>query len=236
MAAVSTTPDRPVAGSRSSQGVGRQVDYWSTVYKRTWKGSVDLAPSSSPLFYVLAMGVLLGGFVDADPAQLDGATSYLASSCPGLIAAQAMQTAVGETTYPVMGAIKWQRVFYAQLATPLAVPRPGQRACCCSCSFRVGRDLRRLLPGDGAVRRLRDAGGGRSLALAGDDAGRHGVRDLDLRLQRPRAESEESFGLIFRLGADPAVPVLRRVLPDQQPRHGRRVGRPAARRCGTAST
>jgi lipooligosaccharide transport system permease protein len=32
-----------------------------------------------------------------------------------------MQTAVGETTYPVMGMIKWQRVYESMLATPLAV-------------------------------------------------------------------------------------------------------------------
>ena len=32
-----------------------------------------------------------------------------------------MTTGVAETTYPVMGAIKWQKSFYAQLATPLAV-------------------------------------------------------------------------------------------------------------------
>ena len=73
----------------------------------------------SPLFYVLAMGVLLGKYVNVSPAQLEGATSYLAFIVPGLIAAQAMQTAVFETTYPVMGALKWHKSFYAQLATPL---------------------------------------------------------------------------------------------------------------------
>ena len=30
-----------------------------------------------------------------------------------------MQTAVGETTYPVMGMIKWQRIYDSMLATPL---------------------------------------------------------------------------------------------------------------------
>ena len=53
--------------------------------------------------------------------QLDGATSYLAFVAPGLLAAQAMQTAVGESTYPVMGAIKWHRTYHAMLATPLRV-------------------------------------------------------------------------------------------------------------------
>jgi lipooligosaccharide transport system permease protein len=116
------------AGSTDGSGVSgrlspltgalRQYDYWLTVYKRTWKGSI-ITSFVSPLFYVLAMGVLLGGFVHVSPARLEGAPSYLAFIVPGLIAAQAMQTAMFETTYPVMGALKWHRSFYAQLATPL---------------------------------------------------------------------------------------------------------------------
>ena len=102
-----------------TDGIARQVDYWRVVYRRTWKGSI-FSSFLSPLFYVLAMGVLLGGFVKADPRQLEGATSYLAFVVPGLIAAQAMMTAFGETSYPVMGGIKWHKSFFAQIATPLA--------------------------------------------------------------------------------------------------------------------
>ena len=87
------------------QGIGRQVDYWWTYYKRTWKGSI-VSSFLSPLFYVLAMGVLLGGFISAPPSQLEGATSYLAFVVPGLIAAQAMTTGVAETTYPVMSLVR----------------------------------------------------------------------------------------------------------------------------------
>ena len=120
MAVVSAPLDRRDGSGRLSPVTGtlRQVDYWLTVYQRTWKGSI-ITSFASPLFYVLAMGVLLGGFVHAPPEQLEGATSYLAFIVPGLIAAQSMQTAVFETTYPVMGALKWHKSFYAQLATPL---------------------------------------------------------------------------------------------------------------------
>jgi lipooligosaccharide transport system permease protein len=97
-----------------SEGIGRQFDYWLTVYKRTWRGTV-ISSFVSPLFYVVAMGVLLGGFIKGDPTRLEGATSYLAFVVPGLVAAHAMQTAVGETTYPVMGLIKWQRVYDSML-------------------------------------------------------------------------------------------------------------------------
>ncbi len=102
-------------------GVARQYDYWATVTKRTWKASV-FSSFLAPLFYVLAMGVLLGGFIEGDPARLEGATSYLDFIVPGLIAAHAMQTAVSETTYPVMGNFKWNKVYDSMLATPLTIP------------------------------------------------------------------------------------------------------------------
>ena len=47
-----------------------------------------------PLLYILAMGVLLGGFIKGDPSKLDGATSYLAFVAPGMVAAQTMTTVV----------------------------------------------------------------------------------------------------------------------------------------------
>jgi lipooligosaccharide transport system permease protein len=100
------------------EGVLRQTDYWATLWRRTWRGVVA-SSFLSPFLYVLAMGVLLGGFVKADADKLEGATSYLAFVVPGLIAAHAMQTAVSETTYPVMGMIKWQRIYESMLATPL---------------------------------------------------------------------------------------------------------------------
>ena len=116
-----TSPTSPAQELGLADGVARQVDYWSTVYRRTWRGTV-ISSFVTPVFYVLAMGVLLGGFIEADPAQLEGATSYLAFVVPGLVAAHAMQTGVGETTWPVMAMIKWQRVYDSMLATPLQVP------------------------------------------------------------------------------------------------------------------
>ena len=102
------------------EGVGRLFDFWMTVYKRTWKASV-ISSFASPLLYVVAMGVLLGGFIAEDPAQLEGAPNYLSFVVPGLIAAHAMTTAVSETTYPVMSLFKWGKVYDSQIATPLAV-------------------------------------------------------------------------------------------------------------------
>ncbi|BDZ57698.1 hypothetical protein [Barrientosiimonas endolithica] len=97
-------------------------DYWLTVYRRTWKGSV-VNSFVTPLLYVAAMGMLLGSYVQADPATLDGAPSYLAFVVPGMLAAQTMMMAFGESTYPVMGQIKWHKTYFSMLATPWACPR-----------------------------------------------------------------------------------------------------------------
>ncbi len=99
--------------------VVRQYDYWATAYRRTWMGSV-FSSFLSPLLYLAAMGVGLGKLVDrhASSGSLGG-VSYLEYIAPGLLAATAMLTGVGESTYPIMGKIKWNYVFHAMVATPL---------------------------------------------------------------------------------------------------------------------
>ena len=97
----------------------RQGDYWATVYRRTWRGSV-ITSFVMPLFYVVAMGVLLGGFIESDPTELEGARNYLAFVAPGLLASQAMMVVISEVTWPVMGMVKWQKIAYGMTATPLS--------------------------------------------------------------------------------------------------------------------
>jgi lipooligosaccharide transport system permease protein len=98
----------------------RMADYWAVAYRSTWRGSA-ISSFVVPLLYIVAMGVLLGGFINGDPAKLEGATSYLSFVAPGMLAAQSMTTVFGEVTYPVMGMIKWQRVYFGMIATPLSV-------------------------------------------------------------------------------------------------------------------
>ena len=93
---------RPADELSVIEGLTRQYDYWLTVLKRTWRGGV-VSSFITPLFYVVAMGVLLGGFIDGDPATLEGATSYLAFVVPGLVAAHAMQLAVERVDLPRHG-------------------------------------------------------------------------------------------------------------------------------------
>ena len=100
--------------------LGRQLFYWWTVYRRTWKGSAVLS-FVQPWLYVAAMGVLLGGYIDDASSGVGGAPTYLDFIAPGLLAATAMQVGTSEAMWPVMSAIKWDRTYYAMIATPLRI-------------------------------------------------------------------------------------------------------------------
>ncbi len=98
----------------------RSLEYWLYQYKRTWRGSV-ISTIVTPVLFLAAMGVGLGTLVDSSrPAGIEG-VDYLVFIAPGLLAATAMQTAVQESTYPVMASIKWIKTYLAMLATPLGV-------------------------------------------------------------------------------------------------------------------
>lgn len=93
--------------------------YWWDTYRRLWRGSL-VSGFLSPVLYLAAMGFGLGSLVDRGQEGGVG-VPYVMFVAPGLLAATAMQTAVGESTYQVMGAIKWHRQYHAMLATPLVV-------------------------------------------------------------------------------------------------------------------
>lgn len=98
----------------------RAMEAWAVGYKRTWRGSA-VSSFLSPVLFLAALGLGLGGEIDdRQAASLDG-VRYLAFLGPGLLAAAAMQTASGEATYPVMGAIKWTGSYKAMLASPLGI-------------------------------------------------------------------------------------------------------------------
>ena len=98
---------RPVFGS------------WFTAYKRTWRGSI-FGRFLSPLMFLLSLGLGLGSLVDKSTGGVDG-VPYLQFVVPGIVAAQSMWVAMGESTYPVMGAIRWNAKYHAMLATPVGI-------------------------------------------------------------------------------------------------------------------
>src|SRR5215207_5672519 len=98
----------------------RSYEYQLFQYKRTWRGSV-VSTVLFPVLFLASMGLALGSLVDSSASRGVDGLPYLVFLAPGLLAATAMQTGVGESTYPVMGAIKWVKTYHAMLATPLGV-------------------------------------------------------------------------------------------------------------------
>jgi lipooligosaccharide transport system permease protein len=95
----------------------RAYEHWLAQYKRVWRGTIGTS-LINPLLYLAALGVGLGTIVD-ESSNAPAGVPYLDFIAPGLLAAAAMQTAATESSWPVMGAIKWTRTYYAMTATPL---------------------------------------------------------------------------------------------------------------------
>jgi len=89
---------------------------------RSWRGSV-FTGFLAPLLYLGSLGYGLGRLVDdgTGGSGVGAGVAYVVFVAPGVLAANAMQTAVGEATYPVLGAVKWRRQYLAMLSTPLTV-------------------------------------------------------------------------------------------------------------------
>ncbi len=101
------------------EGLRVVAEYHWRVYARTWRGSI-FSRFLSPLLFLLAMGVALGSLVDGAAGGIDG-VPYLMYVAPAMVAVQAMMVAVGESTYPVYGLFKWNRMYHSMLATPLRI-------------------------------------------------------------------------------------------------------------------
>ncbi len=109
-------PERP---RRPTPPWLRAFNYWSYQYRRTWRSSITTS-FLYPVLYLTAMGIGLGTLIDHHVHTVNG-VAYLDFIAPGLLASTAMQIGTNESTYPVMGAIKWLRTYFAMLATPLRV-------------------------------------------------------------------------------------------------------------------
>ncbi len=116
-------PSRAAHGTRQPLSATERVlavfTYFLTVYKRTWRGSI-IGRFLSPLFFLLAMGIGLGSLVDDRVGGVEG-LPYLQFVVPAIVATQTMWVAMGESTYQVLGYIKWNMGYHAMLATPMTV-------------------------------------------------------------------------------------------------------------------
>lgn len=88
-------------------------------YRRVWFGSV-ISTFLAPLLYLAGLGFGLGLLVDRGSGGIAG-VPYAVFVAPGVLAVTAVQVAAGESSFPVMAAIKWVRTYHGMLATPLRV-------------------------------------------------------------------------------------------------------------------
>jgi lipooligosaccharide transport system permease protein len=102
----------------TSSPVLRLLEREAHILRRLWHGIVFSA-FVQPLLYLLAMGVGIGGYVDARGPTSLGGLDYLDFIAPGLLAATAFQMGVGDSLWPVMGGTKWDRRYHAMVATPI---------------------------------------------------------------------------------------------------------------------
>jgi lipooligosaccharide transport system permease protein len=97
----------------------RATLYFAYQYKRTWRSSMTTS-FLIPVLYLTSMGVALGSLINRHSHGVAG-VSYVAFLAPGLLASTCMQIAMNDTSWPVLGAIKWMRTYHAMLAAPLNV-------------------------------------------------------------------------------------------------------------------
>ena len=102
------------------------VEHHWTWYRRNWRATA-VSSILQPLLFLLAFGVGFGALIDGTgrSAQATGGVDYLVWLAPALLCVSAVQTAVFDSTYPVLSGFKWQRVYVAMTATPIG---PGQVA------------------------------------------------------------------------------------------------------------
>ncbi|WP_125777480.1 ABC transporter permease [Antribacter gilvus] len=101
----------------TGERIGSVLEYQLAVNRRTWRGRI-FSRFLSPVFFLLAMGIGLGGLVDDRAGGVDG-VPYLHFVVPAIVAVQAMWVAIGESTFPVLGNIMWDRMYDTMLGTPL---------------------------------------------------------------------------------------------------------------------
>jgi lipooligosaccharide transport system permease protein len=121
-----TTPARAAADRAPGRlgGVLLVVEHHWTWYRRNWRATA-VSSILQPLLFLLAFGVGFGALINGTgrAAQATGGVDYLVWLAPALLCVSAVQTAVFDSTYPVLSGFKWQRVYLAITATPIG---PGQ--------------------------------------------------------------------------------------------------------------
>lgn len=111
-----TSPVPPLAPAWST--VLRVIEHRALQYRRTFRASI-FSSFGVPLLFLTAMGLGLGGYVDANPDPTLAGLTYLQFLAPGLLAATVMQAGSFEASFPILGGVQWNKIFHAMYATSL---------------------------------------------------------------------------------------------------------------------
>lgn len=96
----------------------RVTEHRALTFSYVWRGTL-VSTLLNPILFLVALGVGLGTLVDDNEPAALGATSYLAFVAPALLAITAMNVAVSDGMYPVLGSVKWNPTSLGQIATPI---------------------------------------------------------------------------------------------------------------------
>jgi lipooligosaccharide transport system permease protein len=96
----------------------RKLEHSLIVYRRIWRGTF-FGTLVSPVLYLSALGIALGTLVPT--MTTFGGVPYVVFLAPGLLTAQAMQTATIESTWPLFAGFKWNKTFEAMIGTPQGI-------------------------------------------------------------------------------------------------------------------
>jgi lipooligosaccharide transport system permease protein len=113
-------PDRARLAARRAVPGGRGlrlIERHARLYRRMWL--IVVAGAAEPLFYMLSVGVGIGGLIGTVTGPGGQAVPYREFVAPGLLAVSAMNGALGDSTYNVFGRLKFEKLYDAVLATPL---------------------------------------------------------------------------------------------------------------------
>jgi lipooligosaccharide transport system permease protein len=109
-------PLSPLSARRAGYLVQRNL----LVARRTWL--LFVSGLFEPFFYLLSIGVGIGGLVGDVVTDSGSALTYQQFVAPGLLAAAAMNGAIYDSVFNLFFKLRYSKLYDAVLATPLSAP------------------------------------------------------------------------------------------------------------------
>src|SRR5580692_3919186 len=95
----------------------RLIERHARFYRRMWL--VVASGAAEPLFYLLSVGVGIGGLIGTVTGPAGHPVPYREFVAPGLLAVSALNGALNDSTFNIYGRLKFDKLYDAVLTTPL---------------------------------------------------------------------------------------------------------------------